>query len=65
MFTGPGEAWNNLYAGFISRRINHLSPKLYSRMSKGLSVGELVSGSSLTLYIANTCIKSIKRKQPN
>ena len=42
MLTGLGEARNNLYADFKSRRINHLSPKLYSRTSKGLSVGEFV-----------------------
>ena len=42
MFTNLGEAWNNLFVGFMSRRINHLSPTLYSRMNKGLSVGELI-----------------------
>ena len=43
-FTSAGEAWNNLYADFKSRRCATLVLKLYSWTSKGLSVGELVGG---------------------
>ena len=43
-FTSAGEALNNLYADFISRRWPILVLKLYSRTSKELSVGEFVGG---------------------
>jgi hypothetical protein len=43
-FMSACEAWNNLYADVISRRWPILVLKLYSRTSKGLSVGEFVGG---------------------
>jgi hypothetical protein len=41
-FTSFGDAWNNLYTDFESRRWTHLVLKLNSRTSKGLTVWELV-----------------------
>ena len=42
-FTGKGEVKNNLYVGVISKESwVRLSPSLYSRTTKGLSVRELV-----------------------
>jgi hypothetical protein len=42
-FTSVGETWNILYACYISRRWPILVLHLYSRTSKGLSVGELLA----------------------
>ena len=43
-FTSYGEAWNNLYTDSKSRGWTRLVVKPYSRMSKGLIMGELVRG---------------------
>ena len=40
---GLEEAWNNLYAGYVQGVASALVLKLYSRTSKGLSVGVLLT----------------------
>ena len=46
--------WNNLYAGFIKGDASNL----YSRRSKGLSVGVLLMVVKSKIYVVNSCIKT-------
>ena len=57
-FTRLEEAWNNFYAGYIKGVASALVLKLYSRMSKGLSVGVLLTAVKSKIYAVNSCIKT-------
>ena len=57
-FTGPEKAWNNLYVGYIKGIASTLVLQLYSRTSKGLSVGVLLMAVKSKIYAVNSCIKT-------
>ena len=57
-FTGLEKAWNNLYVGYIKGIASTLVLQLYSRTSKGLSVGVLLMAVNCKIYAANSCVNT-------